>query len=207
MAGTPQRLIDGAIETIRRRGIAGVSARTVAACAGVNQGLIFYHFGSMAELLKQACVATTGARVALFEDRLAAVGSLRELLAVGRELHGEERALGNVDVVGQLLAGAQADPELAAVTAAALALWIDPIERTLDRLVATSPVRAVLDVPGLARAICAAFVGLSLYEGADPDGAAAALDALDRMAVLVEVVDDLGPVARRALRGRLRGAG
>jgi hypothetical protein len=30
------------------------------------------------------------------------------------------------------------------------------------------------------------------------------LDALDRLAVLIEVVDDLGPVALRALRGKLR---
>jgi hypothetical protein len=34
--------------------------------------------------------------------------------------------------------------------------------------------------------------------------AQAALDALDQLAVVIEVVDDLGPVARRALRGKLR---
>jgi hypothetical protein len=52
----------------------------------------------------------------------------------------------------------------------------------------------------LARAVCAGFVGLELFERIDPAGASAALDALERLAVLV---DDLGPVARMALRGKL----
>ena len=57
---------------------------------------------------------------------------------------------------------------------------------------------------GLARAVSAAFIGLELYEGVDPDGATTALDALDGLAVLIDVVDDLGPVARKALRAKVR---
>ena len=57
---------------------------------------------------------------------------------------------------------------------------------------------------GIARAVAAAFIGLELFEGVDPEGGRAALDALERLAVLAEVVDELGPVARRALRARLR---
>jgi AcrR family transcriptional regulator len=41
MADTRQRLIDGAIETIRKHGITGTSARTIASAAGVNQALVF----------------------------------------------------------------------------------------------------------------------------------------------------------------------
>ncbi|EWC60249.1 hypothetical protein UO65_4357 [Actinokineospora spheciospongiae] len=204
MADTRGRLIDGAIETIRAHGFAGTSARTIAATAGVNQALVFYHFGTVHDLLRAACLANTEARVARFADRIAAVADLRGLLALGLALHAEERAAGNVAVLAQLLAGAQTDPSLAEATAAALRLWIDPIEAALVRLLADSPAAEVLDTAGLARAVSAAFIGLELYEGVDPGGAAAALDALDRLAVLVEVVDDLGPVARRALRGRLR---
>ena len=46
---TRTRLLDGALETLRTRGIAGVSARTIAAAAGVNQALVFYHFGGVDE--------------------------------------------------------------------------------------------------------------------------------------------------------------
>jgi len=204
MADTRQRLIDGAIETIRQHGITGTSARTIANAAGVNQALVFYHFGGVHDLLEVACLAATEARVALFVARLDDVTSLRELLSLGRRLHTEERSLGNVMVLAQMLAGAQSDPKLAKATSAALHLWIDPIERTLNRLLADSPLAALVDTAGLARAVCAGFIGLELFEGIEPAGAQAALDALDRLASLVEVIDGLGPVARRALRSKLR---
>jgi AcrR family transcriptional regulator len=204
MADTRQRLIDGAIQAIRQHGITGTSARTIATAAGVNQALVFYHFGSVHELLEQACLTATGARVAPFLERLDEVTTLRELLDLGRRLHAEERELGNVMVLAQVLAGAQSDPSLAKATSAALHLWIDPIERTLDRVLTGSPLAALVDTGGLARAVCAGFIGLELFEGVEPVGAQSALDALDRMAALVEVIDDLGPVARRALRAKLR---
>jgi AcrR family transcriptional regulator len=204
VADTRQRLIDGAIETIRTHGFAGASARSIAATAGVNQALVFYHFGSVHDLLRAAFLAETEARVTPFAERLGEITDVRQLLALGRALHAEERARGNVTVLAQMLAGAQTDPELAAATSAALQLWIVPIEQALTRLLAGSPVAEVIDTAGLARAVSAGFVGLELYEGVDPSGADAALDALDRLAVLIEVLDDLGPIARRALRGKLR---
>lgn len=204
MADTRQRLIDGAIETIRRHGITGTSARTIAATAGVNQALVFYHFGSVHELLEAACLAATEARVAPFAARLDEAADLRQLLDLGRRLHAEERSLGNVMVLAQVLAGAQADPALAKATSAALELWIRPVERALDRLLADSPVADLVDTAGLARAVCAGFIGLELFEGVDPAGANAALDALERVAALVDVVQELGPVARRALAAKLR---
>lgn len=202
-ADTKQRLLDGALTAIREHGMAGVSARTIAAAAGANQALIFYHYGSVDELLAAACDAATAGRVAAYADRLATVKSLRELLDVGRHLHAEERKLGNVMVLAQLLAGAQSDPKLAEPTARALQVWTDEIERTLARLLATSPFAEVADVPGLARAVSAAFIGLELYEGVDKAGAEQALTALEQLAVLLEVVEDLGPIARRALRSKV----
>ncbi|QQQ79854.1 TetR/AcrR family transcriptional regulator [Saccharothrix sp. 6-C] len=207
MADTRQRLIDGAIETIRRHGLTGTSARTIAATAGVNQALVFYHFGSVHELLEAACLASTEARVAPFAARLDEVADLRQLLDLGRRLHAEEREQGNVMVLAQMLAGAQGDPALAGATAAALRLWVGPVERALERLLAGSPVVDLVDTAGLARAVCAGFIGLELFEGVDPAGAHAALDALERLAVLVDVVQDLGPVARRALHAKLRRSG
>jgi len=208
MGDTRQRLIDGAVETVRQNGIAGTSARSVAAVTGVNQALIFYHFGSLADLLTEAVRVATRARVDAYRDRLAAVGSLRELLSLGRTLHEEERELGNVTVLAQLLAGSQGDPRLAEATAAALSLWVAELERTLHRLLVRSPLRAVLDVPGLAYAVSAAFIGMEMVEAADPAHSRRALDALDRLGVLLEVMEDLGPVATAALRRKLtRAAG
>ncbi|GGN90545.1 TetR family transcriptional regulator [Actinoplanes lobatus] len=207
MSDTKQRLLDGALAALREHGVTGVSARTIAAAAGANQALVFYHFGSVDDLLGAACEQATRQRVEAFAERFAAVGSLRELLQVGRDLHYEELAMGNVSVLAQLLAAAQSgERRLAAPTAAALRMWTGEIEAVLQRLLAGSPVAEVADIPGLARAVGAAFVGIELYEGVDRDGASRALDALDQLAVLVEVVDELGPLARRALKSKIKKA-
>jgi AcrR family transcriptional regulator len=203
---TKRRLLDGTLETVRRGGIAAVSARSVAATAGVNQALIFYHFRSVEELLEAACRQATEERVALYRERFALASSLAQLLAVGRELHEAERAAGNVAVLAQLLAGAAGQPRLAAAVAESLATWTAEIEAVLDRVLGASPLADLADVPGLARAVAASFVGIELYDGVDPQGAAAALDALDQLSVLIDVFDDLGPVARRALAARTRKA-
>ena len=204
MADTRSKLIEGATRTIRSHGIAGVSARTVAAAAGVNQALVFYHFGNLDTLLTEACLEATRRRVEVYREQLAKVNSLRELLDLGRRLHEEERALGNVAVLAQLLAGAQTEPALAGPIRQALDLWVAEIEAVLTRVMARTPLGDLADAPGLARAVSAAFIGLELFEGVDPDGAHAALNALDQLGLLVEVVEDLGPVARRALRAKLR---
>ncbi|MFJ3825775.1 TetR/AcrR family transcriptional regulator [Streptomyces nodosus] len=203
-AETRTKLLEGALRTLTEQGIAGTSARTVAAGAGVNQALVFYHFGSVEELLAEACRYGTEQRVARYRERLHRIDSLGELLVFGREMHEEEKAAGQVAVLGQLLAGAQAHPRLAAATAAGLDLWIVEIERVLERVLASTPLAGFADPAGLARAVSASFVGIELYEGVDEEGAGAALAALEQLASLVAALDTLGPVAQRALRHTLR---
>ena len=54
-AATEQRLIDSALELIRKNGVlAGLNLREVAAAAGVNRGNIYHYFGSRQELLRTA---------------------------------------------------------------------------------------------------------------------------------------------------------
>ncbi len=77
----------------------------------------------------------------------------------------------------------------------------------LVRVLAGSPLGEFTDPVGLARAVAGSFVGLELYEGVDPEGAVRAFDALEQLAELAAVLDELGPVARRAVRHRLRRTG
>lgn len=201
---TRRKLIDGAIETLRTRGIAGTTARAIASAADVNQALVFYHFGTVDGLIDAACRESAAERVAFYHDRFRAVRSLRELLALGRELNIAERDAGNVAVLAQVLAGARQDPGLAAAARYSLGLWVAEIEAVLRRVLASSPVSELAAPADLAPAVAAAFVGFELYEGIDPAGVARALDSLEKLTVLAEVLDDLGPVARLALRARLR---
>ncbi|MER5255635.1 MULTISPECIES: helix-turn-helix domain-containing protein [unclassified Streptomyces] len=203
-ADTKEKLLEGALRTLTEQGIAKTSARTIAAAAGVNQALVFYHFGSVDELLAAACRHGSEQRVSRYRERLDAVSSLAELLEFGREMHEEERAAGHVAVLGQLLAGAQTQPRLAPATAAGLALWIEEIEKVLIRVFSATPLGEFADPAGLARAVAASFVGIELYEGVDAEGAGRALDALEQLSILVAAVEELGPLAQRAMRHRLR---
>ncbi|WP_333775429.1 TetR/AcrR family transcriptional regulator [Streptomyces sp. IBSBF 3136] len=204
---TKTKLLEGALRTLTEQGIAKTSARTVASAAGVNQALVFYHFGSVDELLAAACRYGAEKSVANYRDRLAAVSSLSELLAVGREIHERERADGHVALLGQLLAGAPTHAALGPAAAGGLDLWIAEIEQVLRRVLAATPFGEFTDPAALARAIAASFVGIELYEGADEAGAHAALDALEQLGALVAALEELGPVAQRAVRHHLRRKG
>jgi AcrR family transcriptional regulator len=201
---TRRKLLEAAIATLRDKGIAGTSARVIAAAAGVNQALVFYHFGSVAELIDQACRDAAARQVEHYRPQFAQVTSLGELLALGRQIHAWQRSTGNVTVLAQVLAGARTDPSLAEAARRALALWITEIETTLERLLRASPIAEVADIGGLARAVAAAFIGIELYEHADPESADAAFKALGQLSALLEVMYGLGPAARRSLRIRLR---
>jgi len=204
MNPTRAKLLAAAAETLRHEGIAGLAARPIAARAGVNQALIFYHFGTVAGLVDAAVRASVEESTAFYRDRFARVTSLVELLQVGRELHERERSAGNVAMMAQLLAGAQQDEALAAAARFAMQRWTAEIEAVVRRVVEGGPLAELADPAGIARAISAGFIGLELYEGVDAAGASAGLTALEQLGALVEVLDDLGPVARRALRAKVR---
>lgn len=200
-AATGRRLKTAALQVVRERGIAGVSARTVASAADVNQASIYYHFGSLHGLLTTASLEATEERVASYRPRFAAVTTVGELVDLARDIHAQERDRGNVTVLAQMLAGAQTDAELAPPTTAAVQLWVVEVEATLDRLLAGSAVAELVDTAVLARATSAAFVGTELLDGLDGQGVALpTLDALEQLAGIVQVVLDLGPVASGALR-------
>lgn len=206
MAETRTILLDATLRVLRDQGMAGISARVIATEAGVNQALIFYHFGTVDALVDTACRDASAALVGFYRERFAHVSSLPQLLALGRALHQQEVDAGNVAILAQVLAGAQKDPALAATGRYAMNLWVTEIEHTMARLLASSPVREAIDVAGLSRAVAAAFIGIELYDAVDPGGAESALAAINQLSVLIDVAEDLGPVARRALRSRMKRA-
>lgn len=202
--GTRIKLLAAAAQSLRDDGLAALSARVVAARAGVNQALIFYHFGSVAELVEAASREAVDASAEFYHEQFAQVTSFNELLALGRELHERERAAGNVAMMAQLMSGAQWDETLAGAARYAMQRWNQEIEVVVRRVMEGNPLAEICDPAGLARAISAGFIGLEMYEGVDKAGAEAALESLERLGDLVAVMDDLGPIARRAVRAKMR---
>ncbi|GAB3826933.1 TetR/AcrR family transcriptional regulator [Kribbella italica] len=200
-------LLDAALRTIGERGFAGASARTIATEAGQNQALVFYHFGTVHDLIAAACRESTEQRVALYRDRFDQSTTFAELLAVGRAVHVTEHAEGNVAVLAQMLAGSRGNEVVGAAVADALNLWVVEVEKTLARVLADSPLLPLVDLGGLARSISAGFVGIELLDGVDPEGATRALASLEQLAVLTETLlselDNLGPVTSRLVKRRL----
>jgi len=203
---TRDKLLDAAARALAEDGVAGVSARTVAARAEVNQALVFYHFGSVSGLLDAAVRRSVDLAVASYRDRFTDVSSLPELLVVGRRLREAEKREGNVQQMAQVLAGAMRDDTLAHAGRYAMERWNTELETVLARVLKDTALQGLVDPRGLARAVAAGFIGLELYDEIDPDAATDALDALDAIGALVSALDGLPPVAVRAMRRRSRRA-
>jgi AcrR family transcriptional regulator len=203
---TREKLLEATAAALVEDGVVGVSARTVATRADVNQALIFYHFGSVAGLLDAALRRSVDLAVASYHDRFSDVTTLRELLSVGRDLHEAEKRAGNVLQMAQVMAGALRDQTLAGAGRYAMARWSAEIEAVLRRVLPSTPLGGLVEPAGLARAVAAAFIGLELYDGVDAEASADALDALDAIGALVSAFDSVPPVAVRAVRSRARRA-
>ncbi|MBK7822002.1 MAG: TetR/AcrR family transcriptional regulator [Tessaracoccus sp.] len=201
---TRRQLMAGAIVVLREHGYAGASARVIAEAAGVNQALVFYHFGTVNELIAAACLANTRARVDNHQDDFARAGSVTELLDVGRRIHEQERDLGNVAVLAQVLAGAQQHPELAGVARESLQLWIGALRAALDPLVERSPLKGLIEADALARLLAAAFIGVELYEGSG--SSSDVFEVLRPLCVAADLVVGLNPVVKQALRSQVKSA-
>lgn len=203
---TRARLLAATIDLLAGPGLTAISARSVANAAGVNQALVFYHFSTVSALVREATRVSTQRGVDHYRPALDATSSLTELLEVGRRLHAEESAGGSVRVMAQLLAAGQTDPEHAQTARDCLELWFAEVARAVDRLLTDSPIRELVNLTDLGRTIGAAFIGLELYDGVDPDGATAALDSLAGLGVLIEVLDGLSPLERKLLKKRIASA-
>src|ERR1700691_167022 len=95
---TRHDLVAAAITTLKEHGYAGASARAIAERAGANQGLIFYHFGSVTNLLLAALDAVSAERLEHYGAAVAGVSSPVELVDVATAIFKEDLDAGYVTV-------------------------------------------------------------------------------------------------------------
>jgi AcrR family transcriptional regulator len=200
---TRARLLQAAADVVREQGIAAASARSVAARADVNQALIFYHFGSVPALLRDACNDALDRTIESYREAFDRVTSLPQLLDLWRDLRRRELANGNVAMMGQLMAAGARDPLIGEAAKYGMDRWTEALQTVLARLLNGSVLADATDAGSLARLVSASFVGIVLYESIDDGGAAEAADALERVGVLLDAAADLGPVTRRLVRAKI----
>src|ERR1700728_3867593 len=103
-ADTKRLLVEAAIETLKEDGYSGASARAIAERAGSNQGLVFYHFGSVANLLLAALDTVSAERLAHYGASIDQAGSLVELVEAATGIFGEDLDAGYVTVLVEMIA-------------------------------------------------------------------------------------------------------
>ena len=64
--GTKATIVEAALETLKTRGFAGTSAREIAKIGNFNQALIFYHFGSVQNVLLAALDLVSARRMSAY---------------------------------------------------------------------------------------------------------------------------------------------
>lgn len=181
-----------AVETLREAGITGATARAIAGRAGVNQALIFYHFGSVTNLLLQSFLRTSDDQMARYREAAADVDSLHDLVAIARRLHDEDLESGAVTAVTQLMAAAH-EPELNRQILERFDEWIRIVEEALLRATDGSPVAGVLPVREAAYAISSMFLGIEIITRLDPERSEAPA-LFDMMANVATMLESLEPM-------------
>jgi AcrR family transcriptional regulator len=171
-SGTRSKLVDAAIETLKAEGYAGTSARAIAERAGLNQGLIFYHFGSVANLLLAALDSVSATRMEHYGAAVDKVGSPTELVDVATAIFREDLDAGYVAVLAEMIAGASSTPGLGPEVSARLGPWFAFAEQAVTTTLG-SPLDPVLPPGDVAYAIVALYLGLEMLTHLDGDRARA----------------------------------
>ena len=190
---TRAALIAAAIDTLREAGFAGASARRIAKRADCNQALIFYHFGSVPDLLVAALEDISARRMAAYRGLLGHTGSAAELVDAAREIVLTDLDEGHVTVLVEMISGAHSVPGLGDRIAACLAPWREFAETAVRDVLATSPAASLVPAEQAGQAVVAGILGLELLTSLDGDRASA-LALFDRARALAVLLDRLRPL-------------
>jgi len=196
-ADTRRLLIDAAIETLKEEGFAGTSARAIAERAGSNQGLVFYHFGSVASLLLAALDAVSADRLERHQAEIDRVGTLPELVAVAAAIFRDDLDTGCVTVLAEMIGGASSTPGLGPEVAARIDPWVEFAQRAIERIVGRSPLWSAVPSRDVAYCVVALYLGLEMLTHLDGDrGPALALFShADQLAAVFEALNGSSPRA------------
>ncbi|MEU3518876.1 TetR/AcrR family transcriptional regulator [Streptomyces sp. NPDC006654] len=187
-AGTRASLIEGAITALREKGFAGASAREIARHAGCNQALVFYHFGSLAQLHLAALDAVSSARRDRYQGMVDASKSLGDLVQAARTVFDEDLNEGHVSVLVEMIAAAQFTPELRPEVAARIRPWRAFAADSIRDGLAGSPAARLLPPEELAHAVVALYLGLEMLANLEEEREPA-LALFDRARKIASVLD------------------
>jgi AcrR family transcriptional regulator len=188
---TPARIIAAALQTLKRHGFSGTSARSIARTGGFNQALIFYHFGSVNDLLLAALDETSSQRMEAYEELLDSADSLEDLISGAVAVYREDLDSGHITILSEMIAGSLADPALGPQIAARMEPWITFAEHAIEWVTKDFPLASLLPARDGAFAVVAFYLGVEVLNHLEGNR--------ERAEALFEVAEKLVPALLPAL--------
>jgi AcrR family transcriptional regulator len=199
---TRRRLVSAAVAVLRHEGFSAATARNIADRAGCNQALVFYHFGSVMNLLLAALDEVSAQRRERYSGALAEVRRPSELVELAARVFREDLDTGDANLLVEMIAGASSTPGLGAEVKARVVPWSDFAAQAVDSVVEDSPFAAVVSGKEIAHAFVALYLGLELLSHLDGDRAPA-LMLFERTRQLAAIADVVAGTPRNpALAGK-----
>ena len=194
---TRSALVRAAVEALKEVGFAGASAREIARRAVCNQGLVFYHFGSVPNLLLAALDSVSETRRQQYQAAVEGATGLEGLVMVAQNVFEEDLDAGHIAVLAEMIAGTSSTPGLAAEVAARVAPWNEFTSAALREVFESIPLGAAIEPGEAAHAVMALYLGLEMLAHLDGDRTKA-LALFTRARQLATLVQMLGPAKEEA---------
>jgi AcrR family transcriptional regulator len=166
-AQTRRALVEAAIETLKDEGFAGTSARAISERAGLNQALIFYHFGSVVNLLLAALDSVSNDRMVKFSAAINNVSSPTDLTNIAAQIFRDDLDSGHVTVLAEMIAGASSVEGLGVEVATRLSPWFTFAEEAIEKSFGDSPLASLLPSSDVAYVIVALYLGFEMLTHLD----------------------------------------
>lgn len=157
---TQQELLRATRSVIALKGVDGATARAIATEAGVNQALVFYHFGSVTKLIIESVTQMSNARFEIYSNMLNQVKNATELAPAFLEVFEQDRKTHSFGVLTQFVAGAQSNAEIAAAVKPIFDSWLELGRSTIAKLFADKPLPYGLSYDELATAAISMLLGV-----------------------------------------------
>jgi AcrR family transcriptional regulator len=189
-SGTKLQIIEAALQTLKAKGFAGASARAIAGEGNFNQALIFYHFGSVRNLLLAVLDLISERRMKEYGPAFERTRSAPELADLARTIYFEDLERGYITVLGEMVSGGVTDASLGAEVAARIEPWIEMVERKLEQMLTGTPLQSLASPRDVAFGLVALYFGVDMlsHMQRDQSRAESLLDLATRLATLMEAV-------------------
>ncbi len=157
---TRERILDATLTALGEHGYAATTARVIAAQGDFPVALIFYHFGTLDDLLLAVLDHTSAARLPRWQRALADVDDVATLLERMHLLYQEDVRSAHALAVRELVANGGFSQRLAPELASRMDPWFHLAETVANRVLAGSQLLTILPARDLAVTAVALYLGM-----------------------------------------------